>query len=85
MTTTEVAEAESDCLHCKINALVEEHVQNVEQIDVMEVALKMSESLADVILTAPKEDQADLLAHTMAHLGAMFVEKHTAGEGDTTH
>ena len=60
-------------------------MQNVEQIDVMEVALKMSESLADVILTAAKEDQANLLAHSMAHLGAMFVEKETAGEGDTTH
>jgi hypothetical protein len=75
-----------DCLHCKINKLVEEHVENVDQVDVAELAAKMAESLAELILFgAPPDQHATLLAYTMAHLGEMFVEKAGAGEGDTTH
>ena len=42
--------------------------------------------LADMILTfVPEEDQANVLAHTIAHLGEMFLQKGGAVEGDTTH
>ncbi len=46
----------------------------------------MAESLADLILIyVPEDDQANVLAHTIAHLGEMFLQKGGAVEGDTTH
>jgi hypothetical protein len=46
----------------------------------------MAESLADMILTfVPEDDQANVLAHTIAHLGEMYLQKGGAAEGDTTH
>jgi hypothetical protein len=47
---------------------------------------RIAESLADTILNfVPEEDQATVLAHSVAHLGEMFLQKGGAGEGDTTH
>jgi hypothetical protein len=75
----------SDCLHCDINELVQEHVEGNEAVDVAELAARMAESLADLILSAPEGDQAKLIAHTLAHFGDMLLEKSGAAEGDTTH
>ena len=77
--------SEDDCLHCKINKLVDEHIEGLDPINLADLAMKMAESLADLILVAPKEEQANLLANAVAHLGDMFIEKAGAGEGDTTH
>jgi hypothetical protein len=77
--------SEEECLHCKINKLVDEHIEGLEPVNVADLVMKMAESLADLIHIAPKEDHANLLAHAMAHLGDMYVEKMGAGEGDTTH
>ncbi len=76
----------SDCLHCDINEIVQKHVDRTDTVDVIDLAARMAESLADMILTfVPEEDQADVLAHTIAHLGEMFLQKGGATEGDTTH
>jgi hypothetical protein len=76
----------SDCLHCDINEMVQKHIEKTETADVADVAARIAESLADLILTfVPEEDQANVLAHTIAHLGEMFLQKGGATEGDTTH
>ena len=64
----------SDCLHCEINDLVEEH-RKIEGTDLVEVAAKIAESLVDLILLAPAGDQSKLMADVLASFGLMFVEK----------
>jgi hypothetical protein len=78
----------SECLHCDINDLVQQHIERVgpETVDVLEIAAKMAESLADLILSAvPAADHAKLLAQTIAYLGEAILEKSEPGAGDTTH
>ncbi len=77
----------SDCLHCDINDLVQQHIERSgEAADVAELAARMAESLADLILSAvPEDQQAKLIAHTLAHFGDMLLEKSGATDGDTTH
>ena len=75
----------SDCLHCDINDLVQKHIEQDEAIDVADVAAKMAESLADLILSSAASEQPKLLAHAMAALGDMYLQKSGAVEGDTTH
>jgi hypothetical protein len=77
----------SDCLHCDINDLVQTHIEQNETVDLVEVAAKMAESLADLILSsAPESEQPKLLAHAIAALGDMYLQKSGAVEGgDTTH
>jgi len=76
----------SDCLHCDINEIVQKYIEKTEAADAADVAARIAESLADMILTfVPEEDQANVLAHTIAHLGEMFLQKGGATEGGTTH
>jgi hypothetical protein len=58
-----------NCLHCEINDLVQEHVEGQEKVDLTDLAARMAESVVDLILLAPEEEQAQLLAFTIAHLG----------------
>jgi hypothetical protein len=75
----------SDCLHCDINELVEKHIEKSEPVDVIDLTARMAESIADLILlVVPEEEQARVLAHTIAQLGEMYIQKST-GERDTTH
>jgi hypothetical protein len=71
------------CLHCEINDLVQEHVEGQETVDVAQVAARMAESLVDLVLRAPEEQQAQLLAATITYLGQAFLEKSGAIEGDS--
>jgi hypothetical protein len=49
----------SDCLHCDIHEMLESHLQS-EQADLAEIAAKVTEVLADLILMAPPEcDKGD--------------------------
>ena len=73
----------SDCLHCDINQLVQEHIERGE-IDLGEIASMMVESLADLILLAPDEDQANLMAHAVSAFGQMVLEKSGAREGGSS-
>ena len=72
-----------NCLHCEINDLVQEYIEGQEKVDIMELAARMAESLVELVLLAPVEEQAKLLAATVAHLGNAFLEKSGAIEGDS--
>jgi hypothetical protein len=68
--------APESCLHCEINDLVQEHVKGLEEpVDIVAVAANIVESLVDLILLAPEEEQAKVLAVTIGHLGQTFLEK----------
>jgi hypothetical protein len=75
------------CLHCEINDLVQEHIDGQEKVDIVALAAKMAESLVELVLLAPAEDQAKLLAATIAQLGHAFLERSGAIEenSDTAH
>jgi len=73
----------SDCLHCDINELVREHVERGTN-DLGEIAAMMAESLADLVLLAPEEDRATLLAHALSAVGQMFLERSGAFEGGSS-
>jgi hypothetical protein len=64
----------SDCLHCDIHEMLESHLQS-EQADLGEIAARVTEVLADLILLAPPEEQAMLLASVVANLGGMVLER----------
>src|ERR1700687_5816970 len=64
----------SDCLHCDIHEMLDVHLQN-EQAELGEIAARVTEELADLILLAPPEDQAMLMASVVANLGGMVLEK----------
>jgi hypothetical protein len=71
----------SDCLHCDINDLVEKRLES-EGADLAELAARVTESLADLILLAPPADQSKLMADVLANLGQAFLEKSGAIEAD---
>jgi hypothetical protein len=76
------------CLHCEINDVVQDHVEGLEQpVDIVALAGNKAESLVDLILLAPEEEHAKLLAATIGHLGHVFLEKSGAVEtgSDTAH
>jgi hypothetical protein len=43
---------DENCLHCQINKSVERHIEDSNRVDVADIATKMVESLADLILVA---------------------------------
>jgi hypothetical protein len=71
----------SDCLHCDINELVEKRLES-EDADLADLAVRLTESLTDLILLAPPGDQAKLMADVLANLGQAYLEKSGAIEGD---
>ena len=73
----------SDCLHCEINRLVQQRLER-EDGDLAEVASMMAECLADLILLAPGNEQANLIAYVVSGLGQMFLEKSGAVEGGSS-
>lgn len=77
--------AVESCLHCEINDVVQEHVEGHETVDIAEMTARMAESLVDLVLRAPEEQQAQLLAATIAYVGQAFLEKTgaIAGDGNT--
>ena len=72
------------CLHCEINDLVQEYVEGQEGGDLTDLAARIAESLVDLILRAPVEEQAQLLAATITYVGQAFLEKSGAIEGDSS-
>jgi hypothetical protein len=64
----------SDCLHCEIHDMLESHLQS-EQANLAEIAARVTEVLADLILMAPPGDQTALMADVLANLGGMVLEK----------
>jgi hypothetical protein len=64
----------SDCLHCDIHDMLDEHLQG-EQADLSVIADKVTEVLADLILIAPADEQTLLMAHVVSSLGSMVFQK----------
>ena len=73
----------SDCLHCDINDLVGKRLER-DGADLAEVAALIAESLADLILLAPADDQAKLMADVIGNLGHAYLEKSGEIEGGET-
>jgi hypothetical protein len=69
-----MADTPSDCLHCEINELVRERIEG-RTADLADLAAMVAESLADLVLLAPKESQGKLVADALAHFGSVFLEK----------
>ena len=44
-------------------------------VDIADLAARMAESLVDLVLRAPEEQQAQLLAATITYVGQAFLEK----------
>jgi hypothetical protein len=63
----------SDCLHCDIHEMLEVHLQG-EQADLAEIAARVTEVLADLILMAPPDEHM-MMADVVANLVGMLVEK----------
>jgi hypothetical protein len=55
----------------------------LDNVDLSELGAMMAESVVDLILLAPEEEQAKLLAATIAQLGQAFLEKRGAIDGDS--
>ena len=75
----------SDCLHCDINELVRERIEGKDQVDLADMVARMSESLAELIMMAPKEDWAALTAEAIRHLGNTIIEDMSGVVSDTAH
>ena len=84
--STSTEDDADECLHCAIVDLVDERI-TAGGADAANLAALIAESLVDVILRVPEEEQAKLMAHTLAALGDLFLQKSgTEGSGPgSTH
>jgi hypothetical protein len=76
---------QDECLHCAIGDMVEERIA-AGGADAANLAILIAESLVDLILRVPEEEQAKLLAHTITALGDLFLQKsgdRGSGSGST--
>ncbi|MCZ7656930.1 MAG: hypothetical protein M5U07_03315 [Xanthobacteraceae bacterium] len=73
----------SDCLHCDINDLVRDYLEQGDG-DLAAIAAKVAESLVDVILLAPEADQAKMMADALAFFGQVYLEKTGAAPGEAS-
>ena len=71
----------SDCLHCDIHDLLEAPLQN-EDANLTEIAAKVTEVLADLILLAPAADRGMLMADVLANLGEFVLQKADEATGE---
>ena len=74
----------SECLHCDVNDLVEKELEH-DDADIAELAARLAESLADLILLAPPGDQSKLMADVISNLGQAYLEKTGAIEATPRH
>ena len=69
------SEQEADeCLHCAIIDMVDERIAEGGS-DAADLTTLIAESLVDTILRVPEEEQAQLMAHTLAASGDLFLQK----------
>ena len=75
------SEQEADeCLHCAIIDMVDERIAE-GGANAADLTTLIAESLVDTILRVPEEEQAQLMAHTLAALGDLFLQKSGADGG----
>ena len=79
-TPTPANDDADDCLHCAIGDLVEERIA-AGGADASNLAAMIAESLVDVILRVPINEQAQLLAHSLTAIGDLFLQKSEGSEG----
>jgi hypothetical protein len=72
----------SDCLHCDIHELLENQLQS-QEVNLAEIAAKVTEFLADLILLAPPNEQSMLMADILANLGSFLLEKKESADPTT--
>jgi hypothetical protein len=63
-----------DCLHCEIHDMLESHLQS-EHANLLEIAARVTEVLADLTLMAPPAERHTLMADILANLGGAVLEK----------
>jgi hypothetical protein len=73
----------SECLHCDIHDLLESHLQN-DEVNLGDIAAKVTEVLADLILLAPPEERGTLIADVLANLGEFVLQKGEAATEPST-
>jgi hypothetical protein len=71
----------SDCIHCQIHDLLESHLRNPE-VNVADIAFKVTEVLADLILMVPPEDQGTMIADILRNLGQLVLDKNGEAEDE---
>jgi hypothetical protein len=71
----------SDCIHCQIHELLESHLQNPE-VNLADVAFKVTEVLADLVLMAPPEEQGTMIADILRNLGQLVLDKNGEAEDE---
>lgn len=64
----------SDWLHRDIHELLDSQLQG-DDVNLAEIAAKVTEVLADIILMAPPDGQSTLMADILANLGSFLLEK----------
>jgi hypothetical protein len=69
----------SECLHCQIHELLDSELQGKEA-NLAEIAAKVTEVLADIILMVPPDEQSTLMADVLANFGAFLLEKKEEGD-----
>ena len=76
----------SDCLHCDINEVISEHVRRAaKSVDLAELATMIAQSLAEFIRSAPKHEQANLMADSLTALGATFLDTSEDADREQPH
>ena len=73
----------AECIHCEIHDLLESHLE-AEDANLAEIASKVTEVLADLILMVPPADRGTLLADILANLGQFVLEKNEETADSTT-
>jgi hypothetical protein len=71
----------SDCIHCQIHDLLESHLRKPE-VNVADIAFKVTEVLADLILMVPPEDQGTMIADILRNLGQLVLGKNEEAEDE---
>ena len=61
--------------------LLESHLQN-QEVNLGEIAFKVTEVLADLVLMAPPEDQGRLIADILRNLGQLVLDKEGEAEDE---
>ena len=64
----------SECIHCDIHDLLESRLQG-DEANLVEIAAKVTEVLADLILLAPSDERGTLMADILANLGEFVLQK----------
>jgi len=64
----------SDCIHCDIHDLLESRLQG-DEANLAEIASKVTEVLADLIVLAPPTERGTLIADVIANLGEFVLQK----------